>query len=122
MTVLKIRIVLDSGAAIGPGKIELLESIERTGSIRAAAALMKMSYRRAWMLLQALERAFAKPLLETARGGSKGGGASLTPHGRKVVAEYRALERGAIKTGCRSLRKVELLAKRAETPRKSGKN
>jgi molybdate transport system regulatory protein len=94
------------------GQDRIPRKLERAGSIRAAATLMKMSYRRAWMLLEALERAFAKPLLATATGGSNGCGVSLIPRGRKVVGEYRALERAAIKTGCRGLRKLELLAKR----------
>jgi molybdate transport system regulatory protein len=121
MPVLKIRIGLDSGAAIEPGKIEFLESSNEPVSIRAAATLMKMSYRRAWMPLEALERAFSKPLLATATGGSNGCGVSLIPRGRKVVGEYRALERAAIKTGCRGLRKWNYWPN-AKMPGKSGKN
>ena|SRR6185312_436276 len=92
MTRLTIRIDFDDGSALGPGKVRLLELVAATGSIRKAAAGMKMSYRQAWLLLQALEKTFGRPLAATATGGSRGGGASLTPLGRSVVARYRGLE------------------------------
>lgn len=95
MTRLTIRIDFDNGTALGPGKVRLLELIAETGSIRKAAAGMKMSYRRAWLLLQALEESFGRPLVATARGGAKGGGAKLTALGGEVAARYRSLEAGA---------------------------
>jgi molybdate transport system regulatory protein len=97
MARLTIRIDFDDGSALGPGKIRLLELVAATGSIRKAAAGMKMSYRKAWLLLQALEKTFGAPLVETATGGAKGGGARLGRLGRAVVARYRSLEKAASK-------------------------
>lgn len=95
MTRLTIRVDFDTGAALGPGKVRLLELVAETGSIRKAAVGMKMSYRQAWLLLKALKDAFGGTLVETATGGKAGGGARLTLLGRFVVAHYRALEKAA---------------------------
>ena len=85
--------VLGRGApAIGPGKAELIERIGETGSISAAARAMGMSYRRAWQLVEALNRDFREPVVTTAVGGTRGGGAQVTPFGRRVVAAFRAME------------------------------
>lgn len=92
MTRLTIRIDFGNGTSLGPGKVRLLELVEETGSIRRSAAAMKMSYRRAWLLLDALKVGFGAPVVETSTGGRTGGGARLTPLGRFVVARYRALE------------------------------
>jgi len=97
MAKLSIRIDFGDGSALGPGKARLLELIEATGSIRKAAAGMKMSYRKAWLLLKALETSFAGPLADTATGGAKGGGARLTPLGKAVARRYRSLEAKAAK-------------------------
>ncbi len=103
MTRLTIRIDFANGSALGPGKIGLLERVHETGSIRKAAIGMKMSYRRAWLLLQALGEAFGAPLVSTATGGKAGGGARLTPLGHRVVKEYRALEKATTRAGGRYL-------------------
>jgi molybdate transport system regulatory protein len=79
--------------AFGPGKAELMGLIATTGSIRAAASRMKMSYNRAWMLVQEMNRLFEKSLVKSVRGGGTGGGAALTPMGRDVLARYRRMER-----------------------------
>jgi molybdate transport system regulatory protein len=92
MTRLSIRIDFEGAEAFGPGKVRLLELIEEQGSIRGAAAAMSMSYRHAWLLLQAVEDTFGAPVISTATGGAKGGGAKLTELGRIVVARYRAIE------------------------------
>lgn len=76
----------------GPGKAELLEHIERTGSIADAARAMGMSYMRAWTLVKAMDRGFAEPLVRKERGGHRRGGAELTPTGREVLRVYRELE------------------------------
>jgi molybdate transport system regulatory protein len=89
---LRMRVVLRHGAALGPGKIELLEAIAETGSIRAAGARFKMSYRRAWGLVAELNDMFAKPLVTAETGGRGGGGAVLTPLGGEVVKRFRAME------------------------------
>ena len=77
---------------MGPGKAELVERIGKTGSISAAARDMGMSYRRAWQLVEALNAAFREPVVETAIGGKRGGGARVTPFGARVVAQFRAME------------------------------
>lgn len=89
---LSIRIVFGDEAMLGPGKAELLERIRETGSIAAAGRAMSMSYKRAWMLVEALNRVFREPLVESARGGARGGGARLTDAGEAVLANYRKLE------------------------------
>jgi molybdate transport system regulatory protein len=89
---LRMRVVLRPGAALGPGKVELLEAIADTGSIRAAGSRFKMSYRRAWELVAELNGMFAKPLVTAETGGRGGGGATLTPLGREVVKRFRDME------------------------------
>ena len=78
--------------AIGPGKITLLEAIDRTGSITCAARDLDMSYRRAWLLLDELNRSLREPAVDSATGGRRGGGTALTDTGRRLVAIYRRIE------------------------------
>ncbi len=92
MTRLSIRIDFEGAEAFGPGKARLLELIEEQGSIRGAAAAMNMSYRHAWLLLQAVEDTFGSPVISTATGGAKGGGAKLTELGKTIIARYRLIE------------------------------
>src|SRR3954468_15952412 len=89
---LSIRLDLGSGARIGPGKVAVLEEIARSGSISAAGRALKMSYRRTWELVEELNRTLGTPVVETAAGGSGGGGTVLTKAGRAVVSSYRAIE------------------------------
>src|SRR5262245_11857830 len=77
---------------LGPGKIDLIEAIDRTGSISAAGRAMGMSYRRAWLLADALNHMFRQPVIVAATGGAKGGGAELTDFGRALAAAYRRAE------------------------------
>lgn len=91
MTRIVIRLDLPAGR-IGPGKIALLEQIARSGSISAAGRSLGMSYRRAWLLVEELNRLFKEPLVATQLGGVGGGGAALTPLGRSVIDHYRAIE------------------------------
>jgi len=93
MAKLTIRIDLSPTRAVGPGKIRLLELIAETGSISAAGRAMNMSYRRAWLLVDELNRSFKHRVATTKLGGKAGGGAALTAFGRRLVAEYRAIER-----------------------------
>ena len=81
------------GHRLGEGKVELLEHIVAKGSISAAAKKMKMSYRRAWLLIDELNQMFSVPCVETAAGGAGGGGATLTDFGVKLIAAFRALEK-----------------------------
>lgn len=90
---LKLRLEYAGPLVIGPGKAELLERIDRLGSIAAAGREMGMSYKRAWSLIESLNAAFSQPVVTRSRGGSGGGGASLTPSGREMVARFRNLER-----------------------------
>ena len=92
---LSIRIDLASGARIGPGKVALLEEIGRSGSISGAGRALKMSYRRAWDLVEELNRQLGASVVSTAAGGAGGGGARLTEAGLAVVAAYRAVEASA---------------------------
>jgi molybdate transport system regulatory protein len=93
----RVRVLADSLVAIGPGKADLLESIASTGSISAAARAMGMSYRRAWLLVGTMNSCFRSPLVTATKGGTEGGGAVLTPTGRKVLREYRKLSDGVRK-------------------------
>lgn len=87
-----LRIDLPGGARIGPGKIALLEAVGETGSITAAGKALGMSYRRAWLLLDALNHTFDTPVVATAAGGAHGGGAQVTEFGRSLIVAYRDLE------------------------------
>ena len=88
---LSIRIDLDEEDALGPGKVRLLELIRDLGSISSAGRAMDMSYRRAWLLIDELNRTFREPLVETQKGGGGGGGAQLTACGNEVIRLYRAI-------------------------------
>jgi molybdate transport system regulatory protein len=92
--VLSLRIDLPEGR-IGPGKIDLLEAIDREGSISAAGRALGMSYKRAWDLVDALNKLVGEPVVAASTGGYRGGGATLTDAGRNLVADYRAIERAA---------------------------
>lgn len=92
---LSVRVDFGGEARIGPGKIKLLETVALTGSISAAGRALGMSYRRAWLLLDALNRTFLEPVILTSAGGAHGGGAQVTPFGLDLVAAYRALEADA---------------------------
>ena len=88
----QVRIMLGSATTLGPGKVKLIEAIGRTGSISAAARELGMSYRRAWVLIDSVNRCFCEPLVETATGGRGGGGTRLTPTCEQVLACYREIE------------------------------
>lgn len=88
----RLRILLGSEIAIGPGKADLLEAIAQSGSISSAARQMGMSYRRAWTLVEVMNRSFRGPLVDTLTGGTGGGGARVTELGADVLARYRAME------------------------------
>ena len=88
----RFRVDFTAGCSIGPGKVALLEGIERTGSLRQAARELGMSYRRAWLLLDQINQSFNTPATTTTVGGTGGGGATLTPFGEELIERYRALE------------------------------
>ncbi len=89
---LTLRVLGKGPPAMGPGKAELIERIASTGSISAAARAMGMSYRRAWQLVEALNETYDGPVVTTAIGGQRGGGARVTPLGKRLVALFRAME------------------------------
>jgi molybdate transport system regulatory protein len=88
----QLRLMLGDEIAFGPGKADLLDAIQDTGSISGAGKKMGMSYRRAWLLVDAMNRCFQQPLVDTAKGGSQGGGAQLTDLGKKILQEYREIQ------------------------------
>ena len=88
---LKIRLHCGAEIAIGPGKADLLDAIRQTGSISAAARSLGMSYRRAWLLVETMNRCFKEPLVSTLAGGRHGGGTQLTAMGEQVLRRYREL-------------------------------
>jgi len=92
-TRLSIRLDLTSGERIGPGKIALLEAIQATGSISAAARRLRMSYRRAWLLVEEVNGALREPAVAAATGGRQGGGATITETGERVIKIYRSIEK-----------------------------
>jgi molybdate transport system regulatory protein len=92
---LSVRIDLEPEGRIGPGKIQLLENIDKCGSISAAGRAMDMSYKRAWDLVDEINRICGHAVVEPQAGGKNGGGAMLTPFGEKLVARYRKIERDA---------------------------
>ena len=101
---LTLRIDFDAGRAVGPGKIKLMELIDKHGSISEAGRQMGMSYRRAWLLVDSLNRCFRAPVVASQHGGQRGGGASLTKFGHAVVHHYRAVESAAVKAGATHIR------------------
>src|SRR5215472_10349260 len=89
---LTLRVDLGGDRAIGPGKIRLLETIGDTGSITKAGAALGMSYRRAWLLVDDMNNCFREPVVAAQAGGSHGGGAALTPFGKRLIEQYRSIE------------------------------
>lgn len=117
MATLSIRIDLAPGIRIGPGKVRLLELIAETGSISAAGRALAMSYRRAWLLVDEMNRTLPTPVVEAKPGGRQGGGAALTAFGTRVIACYRAIERDAVAMAERRLDEIdELRNVKGETP------
>ena len=88
---LKAQLLVGDEIALGPGKADLLDAIEKAGSISAAARTMGLSYRRAWLLVDMMNRSFRQPVVETGRGGIARGGAQVTPFGRQILSRYRLL-------------------------------
>ncbi len=88
---LKIRIASGKATAMGPGKADLLDAIDACGSISSAAKQMKMSYRRAWELVDVMNKCFNQPLVISSPGGVNGGGAQLSEFGRAILKSYRDL-------------------------------
>jgi molybdate transport system regulatory protein len=103
---LKLQVLCDDVIAIGPGKADLLDQIAATGSIAGAARQMGMSYRRAWQLVDVMNRCWHGRIVQTIPGRSRGG-AHLTEFGASILAKYRSLEANldhyAAQNGCHDL-------------------
>jgi len=95
---LRLRILFGPEIVVGPGKVALLEAIAETGSISAAARTLGMSYRRAWLLLDTMNRCLRAPVVEATAGGRGGGGARVTEFGAEVLDRYKRLEAKAIES------------------------
>lgn len=93
----RIRIKAGKDIALGPGKVDLLEAIERAGSISAGARELELSYRRAWDLVDTMNHCFKHPLVARVKGGKGGGGAQLTAEGLELLDLYRTMESKALK-------------------------
>ena len=113
---LTLRVDLGSGRALGPGKIRLLEAIEETGSISQAGRKLGMSYRRAWLLVDDMNKCFRDVVIEAQPGGAHGGGTTLTPFGRRLVQRYRAVEAVALKATRRHFEDIAAAPKPAKRP------
>ena len=106
-TRLTLRVDFGPGRSIGPGKIRLLEAVDRTGSISQAGRSLGMSYRRAWLLIDDMNQCFRDTVVNARPGGSQGGGAVLTEFGAELVRDYRAIEAAAAVAAKRRLRTLE---------------
>lgn len=105
----QLHVLLRSAVAIGPGTAALLEAIAEHGSISAAARAMNMSYRRAWVLVDAMNRAFRNPLVRTETGGKRGGGATLTKTGLAALRRSRTMEAKAHRAVAADMRQMRRL-------------
>lgn len=117
-TRLFIRITFEpSGGALGPGMSELLERIEKFGSIRQAAISMHMSYRKAWLLLCDLQQTFGGPAVTTEIGGASGGGAQLTELGQKLLKTFRSIQRSVERATAADIQSLVALVQKDAKPR-----
>ncbi len=101
--VLRLRVTRGGKVVMGPGRADLLDQIQVTGSIAAAGRAMRMSYKRAWALVEAMNQDFTAPLVEAAKGGAGGGGARLTPLGAQALKYYRTLQAESENAGAAAL-------------------
>ncbi|GAB0113597.1 winged helix-turn-helix domain-containing protein [Acidisoma sp. C75] len=115
MPELRLRILLDPGGHIGPGKVQLLEGIGQLGSIAAAGRAMGMSYRRAWELVEEMNRIFGQPVAAAQIGGRQGGGAQLTPLGEEIVRAFRQAEAAAAVAIAPQMRALQAAVRTGET-------
>lgn len=114
---MQIRLVADRDVVLGPGKAALLEAIDASGSIAAASRSLGLSYKKAWQLIDTMNRHLPEPVVTTASGGNQRGGAGLTPLGREVIAGYRALQRRLDPNTCEEARALlALVERRHDTP------
>jgi molybdate transport system regulatory protein len=108
----RLRVTRGADIALGPGKIDLLEAIARTGSITSAARSLSMSYRRAWLLVDTMNRCFGTPVVDATKGGKRGGGTRLTAAGIEAVRRYRRIEKLASRASATETRALLKLLRR----------
>lgn len=113
---IQARLMLDEEIAFGPGKADLLDAIATTGSISAAGKYLGMSYRRTWLLVDAMNRCFHQPLVETATGGAQGGGTRLTDYGVEVLKRYRQLQTDIEKISAQHFPELKPLLRKKPVP------
>jgi molybdate transport system regulatory protein len=118
--IVRFRIDFNRDEAIGPGKIALLERIALSGSLSQAARDLKMSYRRAWQLLESANTAFLEKVALTSKGGRGGGGAQLTQFGRDLISSYRAFEEDVQGRAARHFLSIARQARQARKPPRRG--
>jgi molybdate transport system regulatory protein len=119
---LSIRIDFEpSGSALGPGMVQLLERVADQGSIRSAAASMRMSYRKAWLLIQEMQDTFNGAIVTTEIGGSDGGGTKLTELGAQLLKTYRRIENRTARAAEADLESLAALVKANAAPRRSAR-
>jgi molybdate transport system regulatory protein len=122
MTHLSIRIDFEpSGSALGPGMAQLLERVAEMGSIRRAAASMGMSYRKAWLLIQEVQKTFDGPVVKTEAGGVAGGGTVLTELGNSLLTIYRRVESRAAEATQADLKTLSQMVRANAAPRRAGR-
>jgi molybdate transport system regulatory protein len=109
---IRLRLIFDGGRALGPGKADMLEGIAELGSIAAAGRSLSMSYKRAWQLVDDLNKSFAAPLVRATKGGGHGGGAELTAQGKQVLKLYRDIVRKTQRSAAAEIKRLQMLAGR----------
>ena len=107
---IRLRLIFDGGRALGPGKADMLEGIAKLGSIAAAGRALSMSYKRAWQLVDDLNKSFATPLVRASKGGGHGGGAELTAEGKQVLKLYRDIELKTQRNSAAEIKRLQILA------------
>jgi molybdate transport system regulatory protein len=122
---LTVRVDFGSKRVLGPGKIRLLEAIQKAGSISQAGRSLDMSYRRAWLLVDDLNRSFREPVVTKQPGGANGGGAALTAFGIELIEKYRSIETRAAAAAKRQLHELEISlrdrSRRAQKPQRTSR-
>ena len=119
---LSIRIDFEpSGSALGPGMAQLLERVGETGSIRRATASMDMSYRKAWLLIQELQKTFDGAVVTAEAGGVSGGGTQLTELGNGLLKIYRRVESRAADAVKADLETLSAMVRVNAAPRRTGR-
>lgn len=122
MARLSLRIDFEpSGSSLGPGMVELLERVVEHGSIRAAALSMGMSYRKAWLLIHEMQEAFNGTVVDSATGGTTGGGTRLTELGATLVKTYRRIENRAMRAAEADLAALDGMVRTNAKPRRTGR-